>query len=595
MRINSDYFYKKYGFAGMLATFFILGIALLIVLAVSILVTNEQKIRRNLLRSAQAYFVSEAGIEDSIYRIVKGKKYEASNVLLVGEGGADINISSTGNIIAVESAGAVSQRLRKLKVELAAGGTNIAFHYGAQVGRGGLNMQPNAKVTGNVYSNGSILGSGLNSVITSDAWVAGGTETTPNQEWTVQDSGFSFGLRSGSTDYLDTVQSFVPSESKLLNKVSFYIKKVGNPPDQTIRILTDNGGKPSRTFLASGTLKSAKVTANYSWIDVSLGAPPSLVAGQRYWLTVDVSRDDNNYWVWGKDGADGYVFGTAKYTDDWSKNNAVWQNVGGDLDFKIWLAGIATEINSMSIGASAHANRILDSSVSRDAYCQYIEGTTVGGATYLPSPDPPVEDLPLSYAQIQDWETAAAKGGEIIGPYSPADGSLLGPVKIAGDLILVHDTTIIINGPVWVTGNIIADNNVVIKLPENLPSGYAVIADNPLDQNNFGKIKFSNNIVTQDSSLDGRLLFISTNNSVDLSNPAIDLSNNINATDAQSIIFSLQGLIKVTNNAKFKEITGYALYLANNAEVVYDTGLINANFSSGPGEGWIVRDWQEIQ
>jgi len=598
--------------------FYILILVLVIMIgmgiSVYILTRGEQKILTNIIKSSQAYYTAEAGIEDSIYRIIKEKKYEATNQLTVGGGIANISISSEGDSRIIESTGEVLQRSRKLKTVLSTETTIISFHYGAQVDRGGLTIQPNARVIGNVYSNGSIIGSGCNlafsatcqggdACITGDAWVAGGVAPNPDQEWTSQDSDFLFGLKIDKVYYLDTAQSFVPSTSTVLNKVSFYLKKVGSPPDQAVRILTDDGGNPSGTSLGSGTLRSSKVTASYSWTDVSLDPPPNLTAGQTYWIMIDVSEDDENYWVWGKDSTDSYPSGTGKYTKDWTKPGPIWSEAGGDLAFKTWMGGDITQIKGTWVGVDAHANTIIDSNITQDAYYQVIENSAVYGTSYPGSPDPATKDLPISYAQIQEWEKAACCDtgtgckAECVysGNYNPPDGSSLGPIKIGGDLTFPSNGTVTIEGPVWVTGKILAENNVTIKLKEGLTAGYPIIADNPSDQAGFGQINFNNNVITQDSSAGGKLLIVATNKSSSLSNPAIWLYNNVNKDLPQSIIFSLQGLIKIENNAKFKEITGFEIYLANNAEIVYEEGLINAGFSSGPGAGWDVTSWKEIE
>ena len=35
--------------------------------------------------------------------------------------------------------------------------------------------------------------------------------------------------------------------------------------------------------------------------------------------------------------------------------------------------------------------------------------------------------------------------------------------------------------------------------------------------------------------------------------------------------------------------------LNNNATVIYDSGLANANFVNGPSGGWNVKTWQEVK
>ena len=605
------------GFAAFYITLLIMVVILGIASSIFILTRGEQKISRNIVKSSQAYYVAEAGIEDSIYRIVKGKKYEATNSLTVGEGTATISITSQDDKRIVQSTGEISQRIKKLETILKTESATVAFYYGAQVDKGGLWLGAKASVEGNVYSNGKMEGQGKanDSKINGDAWVAGAVAPEPDQQWTVQNSDFSFGLKVGKEYYLDTAQSFVPSASKILNTVSFYLKKVGSPPDQTVRILTDNGGSPSTTSLASGTLKSSKVTSNYSWVDVSLDPPPNLTAGNTYWMMIDVSRDDNNYWVWGKDNTDGYAVGTGKYTKDWSDEKDIWKNAEGDLNFKTWMGGEApTYIDRVWVSKDAHANTITQSWIDGDAYYQIIDSNTRVGPDrqtcpnpycHAESPDPATKDLPISYAQIQDWERAACcdtgsgcKAECVSGSYSPLEGSSLGPKKIEGDLTFPSNSTdnpVIITGPIWVTGKILASNKAGIKLKSGLEYGYPIIADNPSDQTNLGKIDLNNNVVTQDSPQGGRLLFVSTNKSLDAANPAIHLYNNVNVDNPQSIIYSLYGLIVVENNAEFIEITGYGVRLENNAKIVYQEGLINSSFSSGPGGGWEIASWKEVE
>lgn len=594
------------GFTLIFSLILVLSVGLVIVIGISALSFNSFANMNNKIKSSQSYYTAEAGIEDSLYRIIKNKKYEATNNLIVDEGNAEINISEQGGSKVIKSKGNASQKIKVLKAVLTINTNRVSFHYGAQADTGGISLQPNAQIIGNVYSNGSIKGSGSSSLVTGDAWVAGGLAATPDQQFVQQNAGFSFGLN----DKLDTAQSFVLSNSGLLSKVSLYLKKVGSPANQTVRILTDNDGKPSADSLASGTLYSSLVTSQYSWVDISFGSPPNLTAGQTYWIMVDVSQDQNNYWIWGEDTNNGYASGTAKYDNDWSKKPD-WLNLGGDLDFKAWIGGFDTYVDNIKANIDVRAHSIKNSTVDRDGYYQAIENSTIGRNSYPGSPDPPIENLPISYAQIQDWEkdaccdTGNGCQSKCIynGSYNPANGSSIGPLKIIGDLNFPHNGTVTITGPIWVTGNITASNNCQIEIQQDTAVSYAIIADNPSDQVNFGRINLSNNIITKDSPLGGYLTFISTNKPTvgfdpanpNIDNPAIYLSNNVNAGNPQSVIFSLNGVIRVENNAEFIEICGYALYLSNNSQVVYEYGLQNINFSAGPGAGWSLDSWEETE
>ena len=587
--------HTKSGFATFYLTVIFSAVALSITATLFIISRNQLSLVKTTCRSSQALYLAEGGLEDVIYRVIRNKKYDAVYNFALGEGMINLSITEDGSSKTITSSGLVVRQTKVVSSVLTTDTDTISFHYGAQVDKGGLSIGSNAKVMGNVYANGNITGSGS---ITGDAWVAGALAPEPNQEWTVKDSDFEFGLKKNGIYYLDTAQSFKPSVSKVLNKASFYLKKQGLPPSQTIRLVTDNAGKPSKTVLSTATLQNSKVTASFSWVEVSFDPAPLLTANQTYWLMIDVSRDDSNYWIWGKDSADNYLLGTAKYSADWSVNTPVWDSANGDLNFKTYMGGEdLTKIDGVNVGVDAHANTIFNSSVGRDAYYQTIDDTHVIGIKFPGSVDPATKDLPISLAQIQDWEATAEAGGVIQGNYQISEGEVIGPIKINGNLSFPGgnlDNPVIIAGHVWVVGNISASNNSGIKLKQDVLNGIAIIADNPVDRQTSGKISLNNNVVSEDNG-NGYLLFISTNQSMDSGNPAINIYNNINKDKAASIVFSLSGLINVSNNAKFKEVCGYSIRLDNNAEVVYEEGLINSNFSSGPGAGWSVDSWREVE
>ena len=139
------------GFAVLFMTILVLVAMTSLAISITVLTIAEHKISRNIVKSNQSYYVAEAGIEDSIYRIIKGKNYEEANTLSVGEGTATIDISTEGDSKVIKSSGEVSQRIKRLKTLLVIDTEIISFHYGVQVDRGGLQIQPNARVIGNVY------------------------------------------------------------------------------------------------------------------------------------------------------------------------------------------------------------------------------------------------------------------------------------------------------------------------------------------------------------------------------------------------------------------------------------------------------------
>ncbi len=75
------------------------------------------------------------------------------------------------------------------------------------------------------------------------------------------------------------------------------------------------------------------------------------------------------------------------------------------------------------------------------------------------------------------------------------------------------------------------------------------------------------------------------------SNSAVDLLQ----TSQNVIVYAQYGQITVYNNASAYQVTGYKIHLNNNAVITYQTGLANTNFVSGPGAGYEIRSWKEIE
>lgn len=570
---------KEQGFAALLATLIVLAVVLIIIATLSLTTLIEQKITRNFTKSAQAFFAAEAGIEDSLYRIIKGKNYQATNSLTVGSGTTNINISGSSSQKTIKAEGERENRFRSVEVKLAIDTDAVSFYYGVQVGEGGLIMENNSQVIGSVYSNGSIQG-GAGATITGDAFVASAAGLIDQQSANV-DSDFIFG-RQG--DEIDAAQSFTPSVSDKLTKVSLYLKKFGNPGDKTVRILTDNGGKPSKNLVsagASGTLKASQISqASYGWIDVVMNTPPNLSAGTKYWIVVDTSADSNNYFFWGKDSTDSYGAGTGKYSPNWNAGNPNWYGAGGDLAFKAWLGGAVNSLSSIAIGNNAHANTIKDCSVTGDAYYQTIINTAVGGTQFPGSPDPVMESMPVSESNIADWKAGAESGGVMVGDYvltNFATGSL-GPKKIIGDMLIDNGAELAITGTIYVTGNITVSNNAIIRLSTNYGDTSGVVISD-------GFVSASNNVTFFINQAGAYIMFLSTK-----TGNAMDINNNANTV----IFYASAGNISVANNAQLKEVTAYQITLANNAQINYETGLASAKFSAGAGAGWKVSSWQEV-
>ena len=134
------------------------------------------------LAKEQAFQLAEAGIEKAVWAL-NTEPYSGDGPITLGFGEFNVKLTTIDlSTIEVESTGFVPTALapiaqKKIKVRVSLGTETIAFHYAAQIGEGGVEMQSNAEIFGNVYSNGDITGA-ANTIIDGDA-KAVGTISTP--------------------------------------------------------------------------------------------------------------------------------------------------------------------------------------------------------------------------------------------------------------------------------------------------------------------------------------------------------------------------------------------------------------------------------
>ena len=584
---------------------------LALAMSISSVILTRHEISENAVKAAQSYYAAEAGAEDAVYRIKNNMQYSANYNLSVGESTTAINISGT-NTKTITAQANLNNIFRNIQTILTTTSVNPSFYYGAQAGEGGATMGQNSKIQGiggipgNFYSNGPVNGDN-GATITGDVIVATGVSLD------VQNTICNTDQIVGKTNpQIDFTQSFKPLQSKPLNKISLYIKKVGNPRDRTIRITSDSSGSPSTSSLASATLHSSLVATSYGWIDILFSSPPSLTAGTTYWIVFDAEQDHHKYWVWCKDSNDGYANGLAKYSEDWDDDP--WTQITGDLNFKTYLGTGASAINNVVVHGAVKANSITNSKICGDAYYQSIDSSSLNflnaptnptcadpltpGTGYSGQPDPPVSPMPISDANIAQWKADAQAGGTISGDYNLTSDTSLGPKEITGNLNMTStNKTLTITGTIYVRGNIDINNGSTAKCDSSFGTNSCLILAD-------GWIHIANNSQFQGSGTSGSYMMLLSALQCDGSSPtspdgkacgdhygAIDLHNNAMG----AVFYATKGLAKLHNGVNVTEITAYKIDLDNNAIVSYEQGLQNANFSSGPGGSWQIKSWLETE
>ena len=247
---------------------------------------------------------------------------------------------------------------------------------------------------------------------------------------------------------------------------------------------------------------------------------------------------------------------------------------------------------------NVHAHTILNSDIENGAY--YFDNTTIIGTTagslYPGSSDPEPENLPISDIQINKWKDDAIVGGTMDSYILNGGEDSLGPIKINGDLTINSNSNLTQTGTIWVTGNFVLESNTIIQLAGSYGSNSGVIIVD-------GNISLSSNVTICGSegykkagacydNIGSFLMFVSNSSSCcNPASPAIWANSNTNAV----ILYTNNGLIRLGASAELKEVTGYALYIDSNANVTYESGLANINFTSGPGGGWKIDSWEEVE
>lgn len=592
------------GFAAIMALLAVISLVLVISLSISIIIINENQIDKNLVFSTQSYYSAESGVEDALLRIMNNDyDYTATNNFNFDGSAVSQTIDQNSNSTVVKSASSYRGNERKVQTELVITTDDISFHYGVQVGTGGLVMGNNSSIIGNLYSDGSVSGGGT---ITGDLIVATGMDLDANGVWATYTDDLIFGKNGKPTDI---AMSFTPTFTGTLSQISLYVKKDSSPADGTIRITSDNAGSPSTVALATTTFDASKIGSSYGWVNFSFSSPISLTGGAIYWIVVDVNSSPGKYFYIGR--GQWNANSVSKHSSDWSGGS--WTtDTDGDYEHKAWIGGLATSIdgltNGLTITGNARAHEIRNCAISGDAYYQTIVNSTVGGTSHPGEPDPPVVALPISDSNIADWK-ADALGYGILNPSlcdvsadTTINGGKLVCAGVDGFSPGGNKITITIKGTLWVEGKITLENNSILVLDSSYGNKSGIIiADNPGNESTDGKILIKPGIiicgsqglnVAEDGCADSNgsyILMLSTHSGADPSY-AVEVRNNASG----AIFYAHNGIAHIINGADLKEVTAHKLSLEPNAKVTYESGLASASFTSGPGGGWIINDWNEF-
>ena len=302
----------------------------------------------------------------------------------------------------------------------------------------------------------------------------------------------------------------------------------------------------------------------------------------------------NNSHIYGNVYSNGIVTGAGSAT------------VHGD----IVSAGATGQINTITATGTVYANTINRVTVGKDAYYNTQVGTNaqnpVTGTRYTPAANQPLATLPLSTTTIQEWKDAITTYGTTILATDPACSSgtytidtsiTIGYLKVECDVdIKKLGTTVTVNGPIWVKGNLSFTQSPIINVDPLLGRrSVQFIVDNPTNRLTSSKIEVRNSTQFNGSG-DYRsyIMLLSMNNSSSLGGTvkAIDVSQSANGS---VLVYAADGLVDIANGINLREVTGHKINVANSSAVYYKSGLASLLFTSGPGGGYTIDDWRQLK
>ncbi len=273
-------------------------------------------------------------------------------------------------------------------------------------------------------------------------------------------------------------------------------------------------------------------------------------------------------------------------------NASVIASGKGYITDSVTVAGNGNRIENLDVGVNASSHSCKYSDIGETL--TYVSGGSLENCNFglevkeKPNDIDPLP-LPISQNQIDNWKNEASCNNDpnciFSGDFTVPIGETvsLGPKKIVGNLIVGNNAIFIVTGSIYITGDVAFNNRSLTKLNAGYGSTSGIIV-------NDGKVIANNRSILQGSGVKGSyIMVLSTNSSLDINSPAIDVGNNTQG----AVFYTSTGLLRLHNNTKVREATGYKVHLDNNAEVEYEVGLENISFSSGPSGGWEIVSWRE--
>ncbi|MBU6414707.1 hypothetical protein KGQ34_00480 [Patescibacteria group bacterium] len=368
------------------------------------------------------------------------------------------------------------------------------------------------------------------------------------------------------------------SRAALWGEKSYYVSEAGLE-DASYRIMRGKMYAPIQTMTIDGFSATTTIAAVGGTKEVT--ALGNVLRDERTTKTILKSSNGVSFFYGIQVGDGGVVMGN---------NTSIVGNVFSNGDIN---GGGKTQSTVTGTAIAAGIHTIQNITVNQNGSAQNFNNCNIGGtATYVSqwngctagstqtaSQAPAPGTFPITGEQITNWKNDAVAGGTI-NSITVNTNTSLGPKKINGNLTLGNNVTLTITGTVWVTGTIAFGNNNTLRLSASYGelSGLVIVD---------GATNVGNNAIFLGSGTAGSYLML-----LDTAiNDAIDIGNNANG----AIFYAPNGTIDIGNNLSLHEATAYKLEISNNSSIIYENGLANLQFSSGPSGGYQIERWKETE
>lgn len=277
---------------------------------------------------------------------------------------------------------------------------------------------------------------------------------------------------------------------------------------------------------------------------------------------------------------------------------------------EIVAAGPGGRVETIHATGSVWAHHLNGADIDGDAYYFATStrvATIVDGASYPGSPDQATTSLPISDELIEDWKEGIELTGSVIGSTSPEcvsgvyvidTDTTLGNVKIDCSVQVKKQgggTTLTITNPIWISGNLFFDAGPTIVADSSLGRrSVQIIVDNESNRTTSSQISVNQSTVFSSGTSSSYVLLLSMNNSAENggTQKAINLAQ---SASGQVLVYAGHGLVDMGNSISLREVTAYQIEVSNGASVTYESGLMSLLFTTGPGGGYTITEWREVE